>query len=167
VHLQDCDGQKVRNRKVPLKVTLCYRNNGVVPQQSILQLSPDTRAVIDEHFGESLIKFRVNEVSTRHQGQMFQVLVAPDLTVAPSAADIMSVFCTPVDVKSKRNNHRDRQQQQQQMMQQTQMQALGSNGGILRSSSGLLSASTGVRKGDMDGSDIPLKRVRSGEFSII
>jgi hypothetical protein len=39
VYLVDADNQRVRHRKVPLKVTLCYRNNGLVPQQSILQLS--------------------------------------------------------------------------------------------------------------------------------
>ena len=78
--LVDAESKQVRNRKVPLKATLVYyrgqffSQQTIVPviQQSILALSPESRFMIDEN-GDGIIKMRINEVSTRHQGQMFQV----------------------------------------------------------------------------------------------
>jgi hypothetical protein len=107
IRIHDSDGNAVRNRKVPLKATLMYHNGGPVPLQNILALSPDSRLFVDNFDG--VIKLRINEVSTRHQGQMFQVAVSPDISQAPSAADISSTMCVPIDVKSKRNNHRDKE----------------------------------------------------------
>lgn len=66
------------------------------------------------------VKIRINEVSIRHQGQFFQVLVLPDTAAVmrcalhslsrssraaqdPSLFDIAPAASTPVEVKSKRN----------------------------------------------------------------
>lgn len=78
--LVDSEGNQVRNRKVPLKALLVYYRGqyfsqqtiNPVPQQNILALAPDCRLLIDEN-GDGVFKMRINEVSTRHQGQMFQV----------------------------------------------------------------------------------------------
>lgn len=104
VHLKDADDKIVRNRNVPLKATLVYRSGQSVPLQAILSVSPDSRLTLDESLDGAILRLRINEVSTRHQGQMFQVLVSPDLSVSPSFGDISSAVSSPVDVKSKRNN---------------------------------------------------------------
>ena len=164
VHMVDGDGNIVRNRKVPLKALLQYRNAGIVPQQSILSISPDTRLYIDEHYGECVIKFRVNEVSTRHQGQMFQLLVGPDLGQAPSTADVSSALCIPVDVKSKRNNHRDRSNVNVKLTSQLGLfGGMGSMGGL-----GTILDGTNGYDGleQVQGAGVPMKRARSGEYIV-
>jgi hypothetical protein len=108
VHMVDRVGSKVKGKKVALKVTLMYKNGQQVPQQNILTVLPDSKLVLDERSGSALIRVRINEVSTRHQGQFFQVLVSPDIAVGPSTADVCPVLSVAVDVKSKRNHHKER-----------------------------------------------------------
>lgn len=48
---------------------------------------------------------RVNEVSNRHQGQLFQILIAPDINQSPMSGDIGCVLSTPIEVKSKVITH--------------------------------------------------------------
>ncbi len=50
-------------------------------------ISPESRAIVDEN-GGALIKLRINEVSNRHRGQLFQVQISPDTTTAPLTSDI-------------------------------------------------------------------------------
>lgn len=102
VSLRDSNNRVYRDRKVPLKVTLNYVNGTIVPHQNILVLSPDSKLVIDEQ-GDAFLKVRVNEVSNRHRGQLFQVEISPDTVAYPGAADVAPILCMPVDVKSKRN----------------------------------------------------------------
>jgi hypothetical protein len=102
VSLRDSNNRIFRDRKVPLKVTLNYVSGTVVPHQNILVLSPDSRLIIDEQ-GDGLLKVRINEVSNRHRGQLFQVEISADMVALPGAADVAPIFCMPVDVKSKRN----------------------------------------------------------------
>jgi hypothetical protein len=102
IHLRDADDRTVHNRRVPLKATLLYACGQEVQQQSILQINPESRTIIDET-GEAIVKYRVNEVSTRHRSQMFRVLISPDPLHAQNA-DISPAMAVPVDVKSKRNH---------------------------------------------------------------
>lgn len=103
VSLIDQNNEKVFTRKVPLKVTLLYAATSQhVADQSIMALLHDSRTVIEDQ--EAFVKYRVNEVSNRHQGQLFQVMVAPDLAHYPSLGDIHFCLSTAIDVKSKRNH---------------------------------------------------------------
>jgi hypothetical protein len=100
--LVDSNKCLVRDRFVPLRALLTYSGGQPVQQQNILALSPDSRVCIDES-GSARFKIRINEVSNRHRGQMFQVLISPDLSQLPTTADISPALSVPVEVKSKRN----------------------------------------------------------------
>jgi hypothetical protein len=108
VHMIDRQGSRVRGRKVALMVTFIYLNGHLEPHQNIMTVMPDSKLVIDERSGSAIIRIRINEVSTRHQGQLFQVLISPDIAVGPSNADVCPVTSVAVDVKSKRNHHKER-----------------------------------------------------------
>lgn len=102
VSLVDVNDALITNRRVPLRVALLYSNGTLVPQQDILQLSPETQLVIGST-GSTRIKCRINEVSSRHQGQLFQVQVSPDFEGNSPLADISPARSVPVEVKSKIN----------------------------------------------------------------
>jgi hypothetical protein len=102
VSLVDVNDNLITNRRVPLRVALLYSNGTLVPQQDILQLSPETQLVIGAT-GSTRIKCRINEVSSRHQGQLFQVQVSPDHDGNSPLADISPARSVPVEVKSKIN----------------------------------------------------------------
>ena len=99
VSLVDIEGSVITNRRVPLRVELLYSNGSSVPQQDILQLSPDSQLAIGTS-GSTRIKCRINEVSSRHQGQLFQILISPD---GDGLTDISPGRSVPVEVKSKIN----------------------------------------------------------------
>lgn len=104
VSLKDGSDYLVLDRKVPLKALLMYAPaNLPVPQQSILTISPETKMMISET-GKIKIKLRVNEVSNRHRGQMFQILISADTGQNPQCFDISPAVCVAIDVKSKRNH---------------------------------------------------------------
>lgn len=100
----------VMNRRVPLKVALLYASGVLVPQQDILQLSPDSQLLIGQG-GFTRIKCRINEVSSRHQGQLFQILISPDYDLPSPLADISPARSVPVEVKSKINFSHKRKMQ--------------------------------------------------------
>jgi len=97
VSLRDGRGALVCNEHVDLGAKLNYCSGEQVLDQDILVVSHDSKRSIDEH-GHALIKFRINEVSNRHRGNLFQLVI-----FARTRADISPALCTPVDVKSKRN----------------------------------------------------------------
>ena len=55
------------------------------------------------------IKFRVEKVSRRKDGQKFKLFVGPDVQLDPFASNIMGVFCNPISVLSKRKSPAQRQ----------------------------------------------------------
>ena len=92
------------DRVVPLKATLMYAPDGAtVSIQQILIVSPESKLTVNGNT-KGNIRFRISEVSSRHRGQLFQILVSPDVSQAPTAADIAPSFSMSIDVKSKRNN---------------------------------------------------------------
>lgn len=95
--LIDGNNTIVLGRVVPLRAVLMYYGGQPVLQQNILTVSPDSRAAIDET-GIAKIKLRINEVSNRHRGQLFQVLVSPHFN-----DDVSPALSMPVEVRSKRN----------------------------------------------------------------
>eukprot|EP01032_Pedospumella_encystans_P012569 gene12569-14535_t len=103
VGLVDANDSYVLNRRVPLRVALLYASGTPVPQQDILQLSPDSQLLIAQN-GFTRIKCRINEVSSRHQGQLFQILISPESDLQSlSLGDISPAHSVPVEVKSKIN----------------------------------------------------------------
>jgi len=106
VELVDSNGRRVLNNKpIPLKVELKYEKKSELLPLTLLTLNPESRLIVDEQ-GWTKIKFRINEVSTRHQGQNFVLVISPDTTARPAHGDIGAVVCTPIEVRSKRNKPR-------------------------------------------------------------
>ena len=106
VYLKDSKSDFVTTRQFPLKVTLVYeKTREPVPTglngQSVLMLMSNSKLYIDST-GHAIVKFRISDVSNRHQGQKFQVLISPDITHSPIAADVAPIYSFPIDVKSKR-----------------------------------------------------------------
>ena len=56
-------------RHVPLKIALLYASGQYVQNQSILKISPDCKLMFGED-GSTLIKFRIDDISKNHQGQV-------------------------------------------------------------------------------------------------
>jgi hypothetical protein len=104
VSLVDRHGKIVVGKKVALKLTLLYKSGQIVPHQNIMMVHPDSELMLNGHQEYVVIRVRINEVSTRHMGQPFQVLIEPDIAVMPSTADVCPVLSVPVEVRSKRNN---------------------------------------------------------------
>ena len=87
VFLEDMDGNIVKNIKLPIDTTLYYAT-GRDTFRHLLSLLPDTNLNIDEE-KPAIIKFRINEVSTRHQGNNFKLLISP---LGPFAALVKPAF---------------------------------------------------------------------------
>jgi len=106
VSLRDATGAVVRNRKVKLKMTLCYSSGVAVSKeaQKILTMPEGSVKTINEETGNTIIKYRINEVSKTHQSQAFCVLISPDISTSPVNADIAPCTSVAVEVRSKRNN---------------------------------------------------------------
>lgn len=108
VTLRDINANIVKNQKVFIKVQLLYENGEMVGIQQILDILPSSKTQIDCS-NPAIIKFRINEVSNRHRGQLFQVEVSIDKFQPPNLLfEVAPALSVPVDVKSKRNNQRGR-----------------------------------------------------------
>lgn len=129
--LMDTNDNVVVNRKVPLRVVLIYANGVTVPQQDILQLSPDSQLFVG-HNGFTRIKCRINEVSSRHQGQLFQICVIPDFDLPSPLADISPARSVPVEVKSKINFSHKRKHQSGSNAAYPMAEGDGEDGGAMR-----------------------------------
>ncbi|CAN0484418.1 unnamed protein product, partial [Hapterophycus canaliculatus] len=62
---------------VPLTLALVYENGTEVHSQDILQVQSDTQLVTNE-LGRAHLKFKITEVSQRHQSQRFCIKICPD-----------------------------------------------------------------------------------------
>ena len=106
IQLLDAKGRLVRDRSLPLKVTLHYEKTYLsVTNQEYLKLSPDSNMMIEN--GEAHLRVRIEDVSKNHQGQAFVISVGPD-PKEPLDHDVNPAFSDAVTVKSKRNKRRDR-----------------------------------------------------------
>ncbi|CAM9876852.1 unnamed protein product, partial [Chrysoparadoxa australica] len=101
IYLKDSEGRTIRNRQVPLRLTLLYESLHRVQNQEILMLAPGSRMSIEEN-GTTLLRAKVGEVSKNHQKQAFRVRVEPDLQEDPSTIDVSSTVTRPIQVLSKR-----------------------------------------------------------------
>jgi hypothetical protein len=101
VNVTDSNGQFVSSRAgMRLRCILLYEDGSVVPDQSILEISNDTTMYLKSD-GTATIKFRITEVSQRHDSRRFKVMVAPDTQYNQINGDV-SHHCTPsIEVRSK------------------------------------------------------------------
>ena len=109
--LVDQSGSAVKDREVPLKVTLCYdgEEHMEVKNQSILKFPSETTLNKVGSDGSVELRLRIEEVSKNHQKQAFTIKIAPD--GSPANFDIAADVSTPVTVLSKRNKRRKKGEQ--------------------------------------------------------
>ncbi|CAM9384372.1 unnamed protein product, partial [Discosporangium mesarthrocarpum] len=88
---------------VPLTLAILYEVGTAVYSQDILQVQADTRLVTDKT-GCAVLKFRIKEVSQRHQGQKFVIKIAPDTKQSPTMNNVAPASTIPTMVLSKRKN---------------------------------------------------------------
>jgi hypothetical protein len=75
--LYGCDGCIAKGTHVPLKVSLIYDNeegSPVLKESDILRVLGSSKQYIDPENGQSIIKFRIEDVSKNHQGENFHQL---------------------------------------------------------------------------------------------
>merc|ERR1739845_115930 len=63
--------------------------------------------------GEATISFRIEEVSSRHQRQNFKLHIAPDIHRFPLSGDVLDVYSSSVNVRSKRTAKTTRKRSRQ------------------------------------------------------
>ena len=111
VKLMDANKNLVKDRSVVLVPTLIYSSGLPVQPVNVLNLFHDReKPFMVNHNGTEVIRFRVNEVSRNHRKQLFHLLIAPDLTANPSAADISPAISLAFEVKSKRTSESKKEQ---------------------------------------------------------
>lgn len=106
ISLRDADGNIVRNRKIPLKVSLLYDDElqtKVMKQDTLLRILGISSNHIDPDSGKCPIYFRIEDVSKNHQGQDFKLEIAPD---SSDIVDIARTFTPSVSIRSKRNKRK-------------------------------------------------------------
>lgn len=86
---------------VRLTALLVYENMVPVSNQDIMRLIDGT-SLETNAAGVAVVKTRITEVSHRHQGQRFRILISPDIRRAPMTADIAPAASEPILVLSKR-----------------------------------------------------------------
>ncbi len=72
-NLYGSDGYIAKGIHVPLKISLMYDNeegSNVLKESEILRVLDSSRHYIDPDTGQSIIKFRIEDVSKNHQGMV-------------------------------------------------------------------------------------------------
>lgn len=102
VSLVDAAGQPaIHFREVAITPILHYENGQEVADQSILQTADEKGHLIIQGAEVKDLKFRINQVSSKHLNQAFVIELRPDLLRSPTATDVKPAFSVPVEVKSK------------------------------------------------------------------
>lgn len=105
VKLVDANKNIVKERNVPLAVSLVYSSGQTVQPTTVLSIFNDKdKPLMVSSSGSELVKFRVNEVSRNHRKQLFHLLVAPDTSQDPSLGDVSPATSVAFEVKSKRTS---------------------------------------------------------------
>ena len=99
--LVDSEGNKVKNRKIPLQLTLLYDNEDrtQVAKQDIFRIIGASSYHINPETGEAPLQFRIEDVSKNHQKQNFIIEVSVDKEKCP---DIAPAYSRAVCVRSKK-----------------------------------------------------------------
>lgn len=105
VQLIDASQNIVKERNVPLAVSLVYSSGQTVQPATVLSIFNDKdKPLMIASTGSELVKFRVNEVSRNHRKQLFHLLVAPDISQDSSLSDVSPATSVAFEVKSKRTS---------------------------------------------------------------
>eukprot|EP00639_Heterosigma_akashiwo_P016303 CAMPEP_0206386634 /NCGR_PEP_ID=MMETSP0294-20121207/16070_1 /ASSEMBLY_ACC=CAM_ASM_000327 /TAXON_ID=39354 /ORGANISM="Heterosigma akashiwo, Strain CCMP2393" /LENGTH=501 /DNA_ID=CAMNT_0053837739 /DNA_START=52 /DNA_END=1553 /DNA_ORIENTATION=- len=103
--------------QVPLNACLLYEDGNVVSQQGILQMARDAQLTTNSE-GISTLKFRVSEVSQRHQGQNFRIRIQPNTNLQPTLTNIAPATSRPFTVLSKRKKKEKEREEREAFEQQ-------------------------------------------------
>ena len=104
VQLLNAAGSVIRDRVVPLKVTLRYCNGELVKptyeeKPTLMQLQPDNPQV--EKDGNCVVRARIMQITRNHNNNHFLIRIEPDLDVNPANCDIGYAECGPFEVRTK------------------------------------------------------------------
>ncbi len=105
--LCDKDGKIIKDRKVPLHLTLLYDNEERTPvsKQDIFRMVGSSFHYIDPETGKASLQFRIEDVSKNHQGQNFIVEIGADKEKSP---DVAPAYSRSVCIRSKKKIKRPR-----------------------------------------------------------
>ena len=105
--LLDKDGKMIKDRKVPLHLTLLYddEQQTSVANQDIFRTIGSSCQCIDPETGTASLQFRIEDVSRNHQGRNFVIEISADKEKCP---DVAPVYSRSVCVRSKKNVKRQR-----------------------------------------------------------
>lgn len=104
VKLVDENDQLVIGRDILLKLVLYYADGEPVQDQTILHINNDNRGGLMLNNGIARIKFRINQVSTKHCDREFAIHVISGVTDDMGVSDIAPAIGVPILVLSKTNN---------------------------------------------------------------
>jgi len=109
VQLKDAYDKPVRLPKpMPLVAQLCYeKTHDLVPNQHDILKFKHAEPKIGRD-GQATILFRIEEVSSRHQRQNFQMYITPDIERCPLNGDVLAVYSSAVTVRSKETGKTNR-----------------------------------------------------------
>ena len=116
--LVDSYGNVVTSRPgMRLKCILYYEDETVVSDQSILEISHDTNMYLNED-GFAKIKFRLKEVSQRHDSRRFKVMIGADTQYNQVNFDVSRHYTPCIEVRSKvsRENKLKRAKREEEKM---------------------------------------------------
>lgn len=99
--VDDCDNLVV-DKDILLMPILLYEGGVKVADQSILTMSNDKTALRLNH-GKTSLKFRINQVSTKHCNQKFCILITQAPMRDNDFPEVAPASSVPVDVRSKKN----------------------------------------------------------------
>lgn len=135
VRLLNSKNEIVKSRVgLRLKCVLLFEDGEAVSDQSFLDISNDTIMFLNASTGEAKIKFRLKQVSLKHDSRRFKVMIAPDLHHNLNNSDVSHDITPPIEVKSKvsKENKLKRQRKQfeeeQQSLSNTENTEQGMNG---------------------------------------
>lgn len=94
------NSENITNRSIPIKIRLQYLGGESVVKQEILEVTRDSCMYIGAT-GRTELKVRINEVSMRHQGRCFCVVVTPDTLKDPTCSDVSPATTSGIEIRSK------------------------------------------------------------------
>jgi len=83
---------------IPLKITIHYFNGLLLTRQEMLTISPDSDLRINPETGQTLLKVKLAELSSKHEGNLFFLRI---LSSDPLIGGICPILTSGVEVRSK------------------------------------------------------------------
>jgi len=83
---------------IPLKITIHYFNGLLLTRQEMLAISPDSDLRINPETGQTLLKVKLAELSSKHEGNLFFLRISSS---DPLIGGICPILTSGVEVRSK------------------------------------------------------------------